>query len=361
MIKKDHLILIVDDAPANLQVLGSILSEQGYQIILADNGLQPLKSIEKFSPDLILLDVNMPGMNGFETCQRLKELEKTAETPIIFLTARTSPDDILDAFSAGAVDYITKPFNNSELLIRVRSHLDLKDKTDTLRESNSKVNELLRVLLHDIGNPLAGIRGIVEYAQKKPEIYQTANTILEMAISNCFTILENVKKMKSLEEGKQEIHLEPIHLQDSIQKAIRLFEQKLSNKNLDVEISISPKFSVLVEDATFIHSVFNNLFTNAMKFSFPNSKIKITAYEKNKFICLSIRDYGIGIPENILKNIFSFTHPTSRPGTIGENGTGYGMPLVKKFIETYGGKIEIHSSETEDRGTEIILYLKSSI
>ena len=104
MIKKDHLILIVDDAPANLQVLGSILSEQGYQIILADNGLQALKSIEKFSPDLILLDVNMPGMNGFETCQRLKELEKTAETPIIFLTARTSPDDILDAFSAGASD-----------------------------------------------------------------------------------------------------------------------------------------------------------------------------------------------------------------------------------------------------------------
>ena len=182
-----------------------------------------------------------------------------------------------------------------------------------------------------------------------------------MAISNCFTILENVKKMKSLEEGKQEIHLEPIHLQDSIQIGIRLFEQNLSNKNLDVEISISPKFCVLVEDATFIHSVFNNLFTNAMKFSFPNSKIKITAYEKNKFICLSIRDYGIGIPENILKNIFSFTHPTSRPGTIGENGTGYGMPLVKKFIETYGGKIEIHSSETEDRGTEIILYLKSSI
>lgn len=357
--KKNHQILIVDDNPRNIQVLGTVLSGKGYNIIIANDGVQTLKSVEKIIPDLILLDINMPNMDGFETCKKLKESEIYSEIPVIFLTARTETEDIIRGFQYGAVDYITKPFNTAELLARVRTHLELRDKSEELKDRNLKVQELLRVLLHDLSNPLSGIKGVIEFGQTNPEIYSSANELMKRAVSNCFSIIDSVRKMRAVDEGKMEIQLQYFALKECIEESLLLFEKRLQEKKLEVTVDIPDELRVLADKAIFLNSVFSNILTNAVKFSFPNSKIEISAVQTEGKVVLKVKDCGIGMPDWLLQDIFSPVKPTTRRGTSGEEGTGFGMPLVKKFIEYFQGNIEIVSSETEPRGTEVKIYLKS--
>lgn len=142
------LILIVDDVPQNLQVLGGILKKKDYRIAAATSGIQALQMIEKVLPDLILMDIMMPEMDGFEVCRRLKEMPKVKEIPVIFLTARTETDDIIQGFSVGATDYVTKPFNAAELLARVHTHLELKRSRDSERELIRQLKEALANVKH---------------------------------------------------------------------------------------------------------------------------------------------------------------------------------------------------------------------
>ena len=155
--KKDDRILIVDDTPRNIQVLGTILKEQGYQINVAQNGLQALDVVTKVTPDIILLDVMMPELDGFETCKRLKEDPNTAEIPVIFLTAKVETDDVVHGFELGAVDYITKPFNPTELLVRVDTHLTLyklkrnleqlvEERTEELQYAHAQLQQYVKEL-----------------------------------------------------------------------------------------------------------------------------------------------------------------------------------------------------------------------
>ncbi len=140
--EKTPLVLIVDDVAKNLQVLGTILSKQNYKVAAANNGEQALKIAGNTLPDLILLDIMMPGINGFEVCSRLKKDQKTADIPVIFLTAKIEPEDIIKGFEAGAVDYVTKPFNSVELLARTKTHLELKISRDLLKSKNEQLKEL---------------------------------------------------------------------------------------------------------------------------------------------------------------------------------------------------------------------------
>ncbi|HMV80297.1 MAG TPA: hybrid sensor histidine kinase/response regulator [Leptospiraceae bacterium] len=358
--RKNHQILIVDDNPRNIQVLGTVLSEKGYNIIIANDGIQTLKTVEKIIPDLILLDINMPTMDGFETCRKLKESELYSEIPVIFLTARTETEDIIKGFHYGAVDYITKPFNQAELLARVKTHLELRDKSEELKERNLKVQELLRVLLHDLSNPLSGIKGVIDFGQTNPEIYSSANELMKRAVNNCFSIIDNVRKMRAVDEGKMEIQLQRFPLKECIQESLLLFDKRLQEKNLEVILDVPEGLNVLADKAIFLNSVFSNILTNAVKFSFPNSKIEVSAFSETEGrTVLSVKDSGIGMPDWLLQDIFSPVKPTTRRGTSGEEGTGFGMPLVKKFIEYFQGTIEIFSSEKEPKGTEVKIYLKS--
>ncbi|GBC59587.1 hypothetical protein DENIS_0526 [Desulfonema ishimotonii] len=150
-------ILIVDDNPRNIQVLGTILRQNGYQLVVAQNGVQALKAVEKAWPDLILLDVMMPEPDGFETCRRLKASRHTEDIPVIFLTARTEPEDIAKGFELGAVDYITKPFNALELLSRVKTHIEL-----THRRKLQGVIEMAGAVCHEMNQPLQSILGYAE-------------------------------------------------------------------------------------------------------------------------------------------------------------------------------------------------------
>lgn len=361
-LKQPHQILIVDDMPKNVQILGQILAEQGFNIFIATSGFQALKAVEKKMPDLILLDISMPEMDGFEICKQIKEQDKYSEIPIIFLTARTETEDILKAFAVGGVDYITKPFNIPELLARVNQQLALKEKTEDLRKTNESNKALLRVLLHDLRNPIVAIDSINQIFSENQEVYIEMNDILQQATKNCMEILDSVKKMYTIQDQKYTVDLKDINLFESVQTSVIIFKNLLHEKEIEIDINIPKDYYINVDTNSFTHSVIDNLITNAIKFSYPNSKINITASQNENQIILSVRDFGIGIPVKILETIFDITKPTSRPGTKGEVGTGYGMPLVKKFIEMSGGSIEIKSvvKPEKDHGTEVLLYLNRS-
>ena len=159
---KKPLILIVDDMPKNIQVLSNILYYKGYNIRIATTGSQALESIKTKAPDLILLDIQMPEMNGFEVCKILKANPDTKEIPIIFLTAVIEPEKIVQGFELGAVDYITKPFNTAELIVRVATQIEIKQSREKLVELNATKDKFFSIIAHDLRNPFAGIIGLSE-------------------------------------------------------------------------------------------------------------------------------------------------------------------------------------------------------
>ncbi|GMT49295.1 MAG: hybrid sensor histidine kinase/response regulator [bacterium] len=362
---KNSQILIVDDTPKNIQVLGKTLEQKDYEIIVAQSGLQALMVVEKALPDLILLDIMMPDMDGFETCKRLKDNPKTKGIPIIFLTAKIEIDDLVKGFDLGAVDYITKPFNSKELLRRVETHLELKKKSESLELSNQNNRELIHILCHDLTNPIGFIHGVLQLGDQDPSIFQDMKDSLWIAVNNCINIIDQVRKMQALTEGKCDLELNPIPLKQLVQESMEVLMPKLRSKNIELVIDINDNLEALVERTSFSNSVLNNLLTNAIKFSYTGSKILVSAAEENGQVTLSIQDFGMGIPQNLLKDLFNISKSTTRPGTEGEKGTGFGMPLVHKFIKAYGGSIEILSREepkdSEYRGTLIHMTLKGLI
>jgi CheY-like chemotaxis protein/two-component sensor histidine kinase len=361
---KPPVILIVDDTPQNIQVVGNILRENiKCDFTFATNGLQALEKIKKSRPDLILLDVMMPELDGFEVCEKLKGSETTKDIPIIFLTAKTESEDIVRAFENGAVDYVTKPFNPSELLARVRTQLKIKENNDIITEQNAEQQELLHVLCHDLANPLSSMLGVMEMIKDIESLDKFKPHMISMT-KDGLKIIDMIRKMRKLEDKEEPLRMDNITLSELILESEMILKSKFTAKNILLETRVAEDVKVKVEPVSFVNSVLNNLLTNAIKFSNRNSKITITAEGSDSIAKLSIRDYGIGIPANLLKDIFNIRKPTSRTGTEGEEGTGFGMPLVKKFIKIYNGEIEIISREEKDsesdHGTEVLISLPSA-
>ncbi|MCB1189103.1 MAG: hybrid sensor histidine kinase/response regulator [Leptospiraceae bacterium] len=350
-------VLIVDDTPKNLHLVSTILKDRVSQVYIAHNGEKALKVIEKVIPDLILLDIMMPNMDGFEVCRRLKISHKTKDIPIIFLTAKTEIEDVIKGFDLGAVDYITKPFNQQELLARVYTHLEL-------RQLMMKQKELLHILCHDLNAPFASILSMLDIIDSYTEFQELQEDLKKVATKG-YDLIQLVRKMRKMEDKNESLHLEPVNLKESLEESVLLLQQNLKKKNIELSVSVDKDHNVLAEKVSLVNSVFNNILSNSIKFSYPFSTISIQSEKKEGFIILTFIDQGIGIPEQMLKDIFDYTKTTSRIGTEGEDGTGFGMPLIKKFIHEYKGKIEIFSKEKKEtsnnHGTEIRLMFQSKI
>lgn len=355
---KPH-ILIVDDTPQNIQILGGMLRKQDYEVIVAKNGIQALKVVEQVLPDLILLDVMMPEMDGYQTCQQLKESPLTKDIPVIFLTALTESEDMVKGFKLGAVDYVPKPFHVTELLARVKTHLDLKFSKETILQKNSAQKELLHILCHDLANPIATVQGYLKWAQNKPAewLYEKKEKLLVSTEIGLETI-DLVRKILTLEEKKLSIELESIGLTEAVKKSLSILSPWFEKKTIEPILEMEDNLQVRVEETSFINSVLNNIFTNAIKFSFDHSQIHIKAYQDDIHVHLIVTDYGLGMPENLLTDLFDINKKTSRRGTNGEEGTGYGMPLMKKFVTAYGGELKITSQENAKASGEPATIVK---
>ena len=357
-------ILIVDDTPKNIQVLGSILENEGYEVSLSTNGKMAIEAANKIVPDLILLDIVMPEMDGYEACAKLKESPLTQSIPVIFLTARTEPEDILKGFQLGGVDYITKPFNIAELLARVETQIRLKQSLEKIESISREQRELLHILCHDLMNPIAYMLGTLELLESNPYQFPEFAKDMKSSMLNSREIIDLVRTLRAYEEKKLSFELEKLSLFEITRESLQIVRNLLKQKKIHLIIQVQEDLYIWAERTSLINSVINNVLTNAIKFSFEKGPIEIKSIVNKDDIILSVEDQGIGMPSGILESLFDMGKPTNRTGTKGEQGTGFGMPLVKKFMDAYGGAIEIESREKQEEkswhGTRITLKFKKA-
>ncbi|MBF0277453.1 MAG: hybrid sensor histidine kinase/response regulator [SAR324 cluster bacterium] len=356
-------ILVIDDKSENIDVVVGLLGNT-YEVMASTSGKTALKIVSKNPPDLILLDIMMPEMDGYEVCRTLKESPSTREIPVIFLTAKSELEALVTGFRLGAVDFISKPFNSEEMLARVHTHLELKRSRENIIDFSHKQNELIHILCHDLANPLSVVKGFLQLGKQDPSILTDKFDLLMSATDLGLETIDLVRQMWALEEGKKTLELESVNLFSAIQSSSELMQQKFKEKNIMHAVGVEPNLYVLAEKSSLINSVLNNIFTNAIKFSFPGSRIDTKTSGDDKEVILMIRDYGIGMSENLLGDLFEIGKKTSRIGTSGEMGTGFGMTLMKKFITHYGGRIEVSSREksmeVNDHGTEIKIVFQKA-
>jgi two-component system, sensor histidine kinase and response regulator len=354
-------ILIVEDSARNIQVLGNTLAGKGYEIFIARNGAQALEKVDVIMPDLILLDVMMPELDGFEICRRLKSNPVTAEIPVVFLTGRAEPEDIVKGFKLGAVDYLTKPFNPDELLVRVNTQLELQAGRKALKKANNDMKELVHLLCHDLANPMNSVISVLDTIDSYEE-FESLKDLLRSSAENGLNVIGLVRDMRCAEENA--LPFETVDLAEALRISTDMLRGRFTAKRLKLAIDVPEGLLIRVEKTSFVNSVLNNLFTNAIKFSHPGSKIEVRAARSDDRVRLTIQDHGIGIPGGQRGRIFDFNTSTSRPGTDGETGNGFGMPMVRKFILAYQGTIEIDSIEQKegvtDHGTKVRLLLPAA-
>ena len=292
-------ILIVEDTPELLHILREILTPH-YTVLLAKNGSQALDLIGREpAPDLVLLDVLMPGIDGFEVCRQIKSVPNRSGIPIIFLTGKTGSESVVHGFELGASDYITKPFNQPELLARVRAHIELKRSRDTIAAQNVERGELVHILSHDLTNTFTAINGIIEFM--KAGLGDPGELVGELAAvnRNGIALIELVRQMRRLDEKPLEV--KAVGLASAVAESLRLLAGPIGQKGMTVDSQVGEELRIMAEKTSLVNSVLNNLLTNSIKFSHPGSVIHIRAVAERDWVRVSVRDQGIGMPPRLLR------------------------------------------------------------
>jgi two-component system, sensor histidine kinase and response regulator len=346
-------ILIVDDNPNNLKVVAGVLKEKGYDFRMAKSGKLALNILEKTKPDLILLDVQMPEMDGFETCKRIKQDESNANIPVVYLTANTDSDSIKNAFSSGGVDYVTKPFNPIELLARIKTHIQLKKQAEELELQNATKDKFFSIISHDLKNPIASIIGFSEllnedYKDIERSKIEKFTAIINKSANFTLDLLQNLLEWSRVQTGSIKPAQSNFNLSNLINTVVESCEGQTIVKEIGITTNFSPDLSVYA-DIKMIETILRNLLANAIKFT-PNGKsITISTEEKiidnRKVVETIIKDTGIGISEENRLKLFKIEHNYTSLGTNKEKGTGLGLILCKEFITQNNGTIRVESEE----------------
>ena len=345
--KKETTILLVDDNPENLGVLAKLLAKSDRLLTIAQDGAAALETMKDKRPDLILLDIMMPGMNGFETCKRLKQDATLADIPIIFLTALQEKEDVIAGLKLGAVDYVTKPFNEKELLTRVNTHLELQAVKEELRESIATRDKLFSIISHDLGGMFAGMQSLAQLLtdKKTPPDAETREKWLKMLMqsaTNGYELLTNLLNWSRAQTGKLQTYPTKIILQYLIVRNIELQRDKAKGKEIEFVVSVDEKLSVFA-DVNMFNTVLRNLISNAIKFTEALGTIRVFAeLIENNLVEISVSDTGIGIKPEDIDKLFKI-NIDSTYGTAGEKGNGLGLVLCKDLIEQCGGTIGVES------------------
>jgi two-component system, sensor histidine kinase and response regulator len=363
-------ILIVDDTPNNLRLLSSMLNKQGYEVRSAISGSVALMAVRTVTLDLILLDINMPKMNGYEVCQRLKADPQTCEIPVIFLSALGEPLDKVQAFQVGGVDYITKPFQVEEVLARVENHLALRQmqiqlqqaKAEALRaleqeqELNRLKSEFVSMISHDFRTPLTSIQGFAELLKYggptlTPALRERYFGKIDTAIEHLLYLLDEVLIIGSIEAGKTFYQPVPTDLN---QFCHDLCETLQPSDSHSIQLTCTGCGSVEI-DQILLHRILVNLLSNAIKYSPNQTAIIFNARSSQQEAIFEIIDQGIGIPLENQPHLFKTFYRCSNVGQV--KGTGLGLAVVKKCLDICGGEIELLSQEGQGTTATVRLPL----
>lgn len=351
----NKLVLIVDDNPHNIQVLAAVINQCGYESGFAMNGKEALDFLEENIPTLILLDVMMPDMNGYEVCTKIKEQKHLQDIPVIFLTAKSEKEDIIRGFEVGGVDYVTKPFNNMELKMRIRNHIDLMSSKSQLIALNKELKTLnatkdkfFSIIAHDLRGPIGGMNQYIELVMDEAESIGNQTLIEDLKIlkdlsKSSYELLENLLIWASSQKGIIDFSPKLSNLYNLVESNIELFKQSVKKKNITLKNELNKDLEVIF-DYNMINAVVRNLINNAIKYTNRDGEIIISSNHTNKFIEIIVSDNGVGMSESISENLFRIdVQRYSKDGTDGEIGSGLGLILCKEFIDKHKGEISVTS------------------
>ncbi len=355
----EYKILIVDDVMSNVLLLKVLLTNEKFAIATASNGRQALEQVEKENPDLVLLDVMMPDMSGFEVAQHLKSNPNTADIPIIFLTALNSTADIVKGFQVGANDFISKPFNKEELIIRVTHQISLVaakrlilSKTEELQRTIAGRDKLYSVIAHDLRSPMGSIKMvlnmlILNLPSEKigAEMYELL-TMANQTTEDVFSLLDKLLKWTKSQIGKLNVVYQDVDLVEVTDGVIEIFSMVASLKKIRIR-EMKPEKMMVNADIDMLKTVVRNLLSNAIKFSKENSEVLVKMEEVDGMAVVSVQDYGCGISEEGQKKLLHTDTHFSTFGTNNEEGSGLGLLLCKDFVVKNGGKLWFTSKEGE--------------
>jgi two-component system, sensor histidine kinase and response regulator len=337
-------ILVVDDITKNLQVVGTMLRNAGYEVMPTTSGAQALDRVAIQSPDLILLDLMMPDVDGLEVCRRLKADAATRQIPVIFLTASNEMEHLVQGFEVGAVDYVTKPFNPPELLARVRTHLELQYARQRLRDMNDEKNEFMGIAAHDLRNPLSAIRGyaemIVEDAQdlQPAEIAENGRRIGETA-RRMAEMVQNLLDANRIEHGELKLNLAATEMRALVSSVVETQRPRAAAKGQTIDLEIPENPVTARVDAAVAVQVLENLVSNAVKYSPLGKRIWVRLKGFPEAARCEVQDEGPGLSAEDQKKLFGkFARLSAKP-TGGEHATGLGLSIVKKMVESMNGKV----------------------
>ena len=360
-------ILVVDDDRLNLRILGGILRGENYTLAEANSGEAALALYPEFKPDIVLLDVMMAGIDGFETCRRLKETYGESCAPIVFITAKTESDDVVQGLAAGGADYLPKPFRPKEVTARIRAHLhgrllaeQQKQLVEQLSKANAAKNKFLGMAAHDLRNPLASIRGLAEFLRDgvvgplTPEQLDLVTTI-HGASQSMLEMVNELLDVATIEAGELKLRVERQNLVPLIEKSVSLSNNEAAKKQTKIVFAAAGQSLPLDIDPAKMRQVIDNLISNAVKYSPPGAIITVELHAQPDRGGFSVKDQGPGIPESERDQLFKDFSQLSTKPTGGEKSTGLGLAICQKIVAAHHGSIT--AENLPDRGCEFRVIL----
>ncbi len=356
--RSDYKILIVDDVVSNVLLLKILLTNEKFQVCTANNGKACIEVTKRDKPDLILLDVMMPEMNGFDTAVVLKQDPETKDIPIIFLTALNSPSDLVHGFQVGGNDFLTKPFNKEELLMRVMHQIQLVEakriivrQNEELRRTINNRDKMYSVIAHDLRSPMASIRMVLNLAVNVVSRETVGDEIFELLdkanreSEETHDLLDNLLKWTKSQTGRLNVVYQDVELDDVVPGVVDIFRMIAEMKKIDLNYVPAQEKLVVHADNDMIKTVIRNFISNAIKFTPEGKSIEVYYEREGDFARISVCDHGVGIAADRVDSIFHKGETTY--GTGGEEGSGLGLQLCQDFARKNGGDAYVESVEGE--------------
>jgi signal transduction histidine kinase len=386
-------ILIVDDEPKNLAVLESVLDDPGYRLVRATSGEEALLALMAEEFAVLILDVRMPGMSGFEVAQLVKERRKTARIPIIFLTAYYNEDQhILEGYVSGAVDYLHKPVNPAVLRSKVavfaelhrkgrmletanklllgevaeRRHAqamlgelnetldkrvqertaELQESEARLREAGRRKDEFLAILAHELRNPLAPVRNAVELLKREsnePERVQWATQLIDRQVRSFARLIDDLMDVSRINEGRIELRCGAVELGEVLADAVETVKPHIEAAGHELAVLLPDPSLVVEADRTRLAQAFVNLLHNASKYTDAGGRIEVGVSVEKGQATVSVRDNGIGIPADRLEGVFEMFSQVESALSRSRGGLGIGLALTQRIVQMHGGAVRASS------------------
>jgi signal transduction histidine kinase len=364
-------ILVVDDIEDNLDLLEFALRRKPIKMLRATSGYECLEVARAHMPDVILLDIQMPGMDGFETLKRLREDQVTAKIPVIFLTAqKKDPTSIEEGLQLGADLYLTKPIDTDELMVRTRMLIRLRQAEAEVERVKS---DFMAMLVHDMRNPILIVKSFLELLLEDESVHSMSGDMRSLAESSLeasgkmLDLINEILDLSKYESGQVPLYKTRMAFQDVIEGVLKQITIQCRQKKITVVKDFQENLPDAEVDRGKMEQAIMNIFSNAIKFTLQEGVIYVRLALETKsdlfpptitVLHLAIADNGVGIPASELPTIFDRYKQLSTAMMVKQKGTGLGLAISKLIVEAHGGKISVESEEK--KGTAVHIYFPVS-